>query len=317
MLSRVADSIYWMHRYIERAESYARFLTVNFNMSLDLPPQMQEQWGPLLTITDDMSNYLLHHPEVTKAGVIDFMTFDMRNPNSISSALYMARENARTVRESISVEMWEQINRVYLMMKDAGKGALQYTEDPRAFYKELINGCQLFNGIAAATISREEAWHFGRMGTFLERADKTSRLLDVKYHILLPHANTVGSPIDLLQWAALLRSVSAYSLYRKQFGLIRPDLVIEFLVLNRTFPRSIFFCVNTSLESLKEVSGPVLGRKYNTAEKLLGAMRSKVEYREIGEIFEKGVHEYLDLLQMEINQVSDAIFETFFSPTNH
>ncbi|MDP5169019.1 MAG: alpha-E domain-containing protein [Bacteroidia bacterium] len=317
MLSRVADSIYWMHRYIERAESYARFLTVNFNLALDLPPSMQEQWEPLLIITNDRDAYRLHYEKSDKAHVIDFMTFDSRNPNSILSSLNFARENARTVRENISVEMWEQVNKMYLMMKESSLGSDALREDPRGFYKEIINGCQLFMGITASTISRTDAWHFGRMGTFLERADKTSRLLDVKYHILLPTAGEVGTPIDLIQWAALLKSVSAYSIYRKEYGPITPGQVIEFLVLGRNFPRSIFFCVNTSLESLKEVSGVANGRKYNQAEKLLGAMRSKVEYREISEIIETGVHEYLDVIQVEINQVSNAIFDTFISPSFH
>ncbi len=317
MLSRVADSIYWMHRYIERAESYARFLTVNFNLALDLPPNMQEQWGPLLTITQDLEAYRKKYPEVQREAVIDFMTFDPDNLNSILSSLHSARENARSVRESISTEMWEQINRVYLMMKEANPRDSILAEDPRTFFKEIIQGCQLFFGITSSTISRSEAWHYGRLGTFLERADKTSRLLDVKYHILLPTANIVGSPIDLIQWSALLKSVSAYSICRKQFGLITPVKVIEFLVLDRRFPRSIFFCIDNSLDSIKALSGPSENRRYNLAEKLLGAMRSKLEYREISEIFDVGVHEYLDVIQVEVNQVSDAILQTFFSPNDH
>lgn len=314
MLSRVANSIYWMHRYIERAESYARFLTVNFNLALDLPPEMREQWEPLLTITNDLPEYRRHFDSVTRESVIEFMTFEEKNINSILSSINFARENARTVRERISVEMWEHINRLYLMIKTARTDERTLAHDPREFYNEIIRECQLFFGIAASTISRSEAWHFGRIGTFLERADKTSRLLDVKYHILLPNVKTVGSPIDLIQWASVLKSVSAYSIYRKEFGIILPEKIIEFMVLNRKFPRSIFFCIDTSLKSLQELSGPAEGRKYNRAEKYLGAMRNTLEYREVPEIFDQGIHEYLDLIQLEINQVSNAISETFFSP---
>lgn len=317
MLSRVADSIYWMHRYIERAESYARFLTVNFNLALDLPPSIQEQWQPLLTITRDNLAFQEYHGEITRDAVIDFMTFDKRNINSILSSIHAARENARSVRESISVEMWEQINRLYLKIKQAKTSTEALSEDPREFYGDIMRECQLFFGIAASTISRSEAWHFGRIGTFLERADKTSRLLDVKYHILLPNVNIVGSPIDLIQWASLLKSVSAYSIYRKEYGLILPENVIEFMVLSRKFPRSIFFCIDTSLKSLAELSGPATGRRYNKAEKLLGSMRSTLEYREVSEIIEMGVHEYLDDTQIEINAVSNSIFSTFFSPSVH
>ncbi len=314
MLSRVADSIYWMHRYMERAESYARFLTVNFNLALDLPPQAKEQWVPLLTITQDLQAFNQVHDHMDRDNVIEFLAFDSRNPNSILSSLNAARENARTVRERISVEMWEQINQMYLWMREEKSRQEAHKADPREFFSDLIRECQLFYGITASTISRTEAWHFGQLGTFLERADKTSRLLDVKYHILLPNVNTVGSPIDLIQWAALLKSVSAYSIYRKEFGIILPEHVIEFLVLGRNFPRSIFFCVDTALNSLRELSGPIGGRRYNRAEKLLGAMRHALEYREIGEIIDKGVHQSLDEIQIEINQVSDAIFDSFFSP---
>ena len=239
MLSRVADSIYWMHRYVERAESYARFLTVNFNLALDLPPNTPEQWIPLLTITNHIQEFNRYHTHKTRDLVIEFLTFDHRNPNSIAASLYAARENARSVRERISVEMWEQINKLYLKIKDSDAQQAALKEDPREFFVEIIRECQLFHGITASTISRSEAWHFGRLGTFLERADKTSRLLDVKYHILLPNVDTVGSPIDLIQWAALLKSVSAYSIYRKEYGIISPENVIEFLVLGRKFPRSI------------------------------------------------------------------------------
>jgi len=315
MLSRVADSIYWMNRYIERAENYARFINVNFNMGLDMPLGVQEQWGPLLEITQDIHAYRKKYGDYDKDHVIHFLAFDTDNANSIFSSIASARENARTVRERISTEMWEQVNRLYLLLKEPRFDSRQLAEEPRAFFREVISGIQAFRGITASTITRSEAWHFGRIGLFLERADKTSRLLDVKYHILLPSASDVGSAVDVLQWAALLKSVSAYSVCRRKYGYITPDHVIELLILDRRFPRSIFFCINEAFQSLREVSGNRTSYAYNLAEKGLGSMRMQLEYTDLQEIIREGVHEYLDKVQVDVINVSDAIFATFFSPT--
>ena len=315
MLSRVADSIYWMARYMERAENYARFINVTFNMALDLPPHMEEDWKPLLQVTQDAEGYHGKYGEaIEKNKVIRWLAFDAENPNSILNSLYNVRENARTVREVISSEMWEEINRLYLATKAFTEDNIRAMDDTSPFTTEIINGLHLIQGITASTISHSEAWHFGRLGRFLERADKTSRMLDVKYHILLPETGAVGTTIDLLQWVALLKSVSGYSVCRRQYGVVKPDNVIALLVLDDKFPRSIFFCIDhaqRSLEALLE-DGPRSGQP-SEAAKLLAKLHTELQYASVADIIEHGVHEFMDKVQLDIIGISNALWEQFFS----
>ena len=209
MLSRVADSIYWMSRYVERAENVARFIEVNLQLMLDAPDGQDQQWQPLVNITGDHEDFAKRCGAPTQPNVIEFLAFDPVNPNSILSCLRAARENARTVREIISSEMWLQLNKFYLMVNSAAENpkALSLLQE---FFSEVKNASHLFTGKAAATMTHGEAWHFARLGRALERADKTSRILDVKYFILLRSVEDVGTPFDDIQWAALLRSASAF-----------------------------------------------------------------------------------------------------------
>ena len=185
MLSRVANSIYWLSRYMERAENVARFIDVNLQMMLDLPTGSREQWHPLISISGDDAAFASHYPMPSRENVIKFLALDSENPNSIISCLRGARENARTIREAISSEMWEQVNTSYLTVIAAASDPL-LIHSPYSFFNEVKKASQLFDGITDATMLHEESWHFYRMGRLLERADKTSRLLDVKYYILLP-----------------------------------------------------------------------------------------------------------------------------------
>ena len=193
-----------------------------------------------------------------RSNVIQFLTFDAENPNSILSCLRAARENARSVREIISSEMWLQLNRFYLMVNSAAQesGGL---ENPQGFYDEVKQASHLFTGITDATMTHGEAWHFSRLGRMLERADKTSRILDVKYFLLLRSADEVGTPFDDIQWAAVLRSASAFEMYRKRHGRISPRGVVDFLMLDREFPRAIRFCLLAARDSLHAISGTPLG----------------------------------------------------------
>ncbi|NOT57649.1 MAG: alpha-E domain-containing protein, partial [Deltaproteobacteria bacterium] len=183
MLSRVADSLYWLSRYIERAENVARFIDVNLQLMLDLPAGASEQWKPLVITTGDDDLFAEHHTEATRENVVQFLTFDKENPNSIVSCLRAARENARSVREIISSEMWEQVNIFYLMVHDA-TAIPRVREAPYEFFREIRMASHLFEGLTNATMSHDEGWHFCRMGQLLERADKTSRMVDVKYFLL-------------------------------------------------------------------------------------------------------------------------------------
>lgn len=312
MLSRVANSIYWMARYMERAENIARFVDVNLHLILDGPVENKEQWEPLVIVSGDFEQFKDKYGFATKDNVINFLTFDRDNPNSIISSVSSARENARTVREVISSEMWAQINKFYYSLLDAEKASVAL-DTPYDFYNQIKMQSHLFIGTTDTTMSHGESWHFDQLGRLLERADKTSRILDVKYYLLLPRVEDVGTPIDNIGWAALLNSASAFEMYRKKFRRINPVDVALFLVLDLNFPRSIRYCLLKAQVSLHEITGTVIGTFTNKAERRLGRLRSDLDYANIDELISLGLHEFLDGFQTKLNGVGDAIFDTFFS----
>lgn len=312
MLSRVADSIFWLGRYTERAENYARFIDVNFNLSLDLPPGMKEQWQPLISASGDRDFYVsLNGEDFSREKAIYFLGFDERNQNSIASVVENARENARTIRENIPRESWEVINDLYYFIQEQRKKSIWKSEQPNEAFRQIKLRLQTLNGVSYDTVPRTQGWYFNTLGHYLERADKTSRMLDVKYHFLLPSLDDVGSPLDFLHWAALLKSVSAFNAYRQMHGKISPTHVVEYLVLNRYFPRSVLFCLNEAENCLHEISGSKRGYS-NPVEKLIGNLRSDMEYADVGDLFDKGLHEYLDNLQQQLNEISNEIYNQYF-----
>jgi uncharacterized alpha-E superfamily protein len=312
VLSRVADSIYWLNRYVERAENVARFIDVNLNLMLDFPIGVAEQWEPLVLTTGDLPLFQERYGQATAENVIQFLSFDSKYPNSILSCLRAARENARSIREIISREMWQQVNAFYLLVKEAAQG--QALSELHDFFTEVKMNSHLFAGVMDATMSHNEGWHFGQIGRLLERADKTARILDVKYFILLPSIKDVGTTLDEIQWMALLKSASAYEMYRKcGQHRITPTGVAEFLILNREFPRSIQFCLLQAERSLHQITGTPTGTWKNPVERALGRLHSELDYLTIEEIIQIGLHEFLDHLQQQMNGVGDKIFETFFA----
>ena len=242
------------------------------------------------------------------------MTFDVRNPNSILSCLLEARENARTIRESISKEMWEYVNQIYWTVKNAASESKSWElARYQGFLDNIKSGSQLFYGIVDSTITRGEAWHFGRVGRLLERADKTTRFLDVKYFTLLPEIDAVGSPLDLLLWSAVLKSVSAYNMFRQQHQIVNSTAIVNFLLLDKKFPRSVMHVIRQAELSLYEISGTAITNSYsNPAEKALSKLRSEIEFTEVKDIFDQGLHEFLDAFQEKNNRVGKAIFKTYF-----
>ncbi len=312
MLSRVADSIYWMSRSFERAENVARFIDVNLNLMLDSEVLEGAQWRPLIITSGDLPLFEASYGEATKESVIRFLTVDSHNPNSILSCVWSARENARSVREIISSEMWEQANRFYHLVLDAQDSDV-LLKNPHAFFTAVKMESHLFDGITGATLTRGEPWHFLRLGKMLERADKTSRILDVKYFFLLPSPDWVGSAIDGVQWAALLRSASSFEMYRKRHRRITPEKVANFLILDRFFPRAIAFCLFGAQESLRAITGTPENQYRNVAEQRLGQLTARLNYSDIEEIMKEGLHEFIDSLQFQLNRIDDAIRETFFA----
>jgi uncharacterized alpha-E superfamily protein len=311
MLSRVAGSIYWMFRYLERAQNIARFINADFNQFLEDQGNQGNLWSSLVAVTGDLEFFHEHYDQTTRENVIRFLTLDESYPNSILNCVSQARENARTVRESISSEMWEELNSLYLEVREFRNGEGR-TSDPYLFCKAVINSCYNFIGLFYSTMNRGDAWHFGRIGMLLERADKTSRILDVKYFVLLPDPSWVGSAYDNTQWAALLKAVSGLEMYRKAYRRINPKDVAEFLVFDRSFPRSILHCVHYAEDSLKVLSGTPRDGALNDAQRSLFRLRTDLETGTVAEAMDAGLHDYLDSLQNRLNQVDEAVFHVFF-----
>lgn len=320
MLSRVADAIYWMSRYVERAENIARFVDVNLHLALDFP-EAGEQWEPLVATTGDNELFKKKYGDgvAKRDHVLDFLTFDRESPNSILNCLLHARENARSVREIISSEMWEQVNHAYLMVMEAARSPARTISAPHDFYSQVKLASHTFVGTTYLTMSHTEAWHFGRLGRLLERADKTSRILDVKYFLLLPQPTDVGSTLDALHWGALLRSASAFEMYRKRFHAITPHKVVEFLLFDRKFPRAVRYCMLKAERSLHAITGAEIGTWTNGAERELGKLNSELAQADTTTILGRGLHEYIDDLQQRLNYVGQSVHETFIAmkPDDH
>ncbi len=311
MLSRVAAAIYWSARYVERAENVARFIDVNHHLMLDTPTQQRGNWESLVMTTGDQRLFETRYGKATPEAVTKFLTFDTEYPSSILSCVSQARENARTVREIISREMWQELNEFYLMVVSAARPKVS-PEDFSEFYARVKRAGIYFEGVTNATLSRGETWHFARLGRMLERADKTSRILDVKYFLLLPPGIGVGTTVDQLGWTALLNSASALQMYRQLHHVTSPSNVAKFLLLDRDFPRAIQHCVIEAQKSLHAVTGSLVGTYRNEAERLIGQLRASLAYEDIEQIMKGGLHEYVDGLQRQLNTIGDAVQTLFF-----
>jgi uncharacterized alpha-E superfamily protein len=312
MLSRVAESVYWMNRQIERAENVARAVETTLDLVLDGTIGHGRLWNALVCTFGEQDDFWARHGLADQAHVITFLAFDPRNPNSITSCLQSARENARTVREMISAPMWEEINKAHLYVRSAaGRADLH---NPREFLDEVKRASQLITGAADATMSHGEAWHFSRLGRLIERADKTSRVLDVE-HYFQPAGGGDDSEATAVQWSAVLESASALEMYRRQYGVVSRRHVAEFLIFDRFFPRAIHFCLLKAEESLLMVTGGAKGAYTNAAEQRLGRLRSKLDYGAIDEVLAgpDGLHGFVDGFQARLNRASDAIHDTFFA----
>lgn len=290
MLSRTADHLYWMARYTERAENLARILEVNYRMSL-LPqgPEIVEQgWIATLTIIGLMDSFKQRYDAVTPANAIAFMVFDRENSLSIYSCLRAARENARAVRGTLTSEIWETINATWLEMRVAG--TLASEAEVGNFFEWVKHRSHLTRGVIQGTMLRDEAWHFTWLGTYLERSDSTARILDVKYHLLLPRGEKAGGATDYYQWSALLHSVSAFEIYRRVYrDLITPRRVAELLVLRDDMPRSLHRCMSQVYTHLTAVHNAHSAE----TERRAGELRASLHFGRIEDIFELGLHEYL------------------------
>ncbi len=312
MLSRVANSIYWMSRYLERAENVARFVAVNVHLMLDLGlTRSSAQWQPLVITSGDEADFHKRYKDASDKNVITFLTFDLKNPNSILSCINAARENARTVRESISSEMWEQINELYHHVQRESRR--RKVDDLEAFYSYIRRSSHLITGLSEDTLSHDEGWHFARMGRMLERADKTARILDVKYFLLLPKVEYFDSPYDAVEWGAVLKSANAFDMYRKQFHRINYHDVADFMIFSLDFPRAMAFCVRSALKSLKAVTAEQGVPAVVEIQKLQDMLANT----SVDAVLAGGLHEFIDIFQFNLNIVDQAIYHSFFDHEAH
>jgi len=311
MLSRTADHLFWMARYMERAENTARMLDVNYQMSL-LPQSegaAERGWRGLLSISELTGDFAKRHGEVTPRSVMDYMVSDAANGSSIRSCLMAARENARAVRGSITSEMWEVLNSTWLEMQQMDEEKLE-AHGISMFFDWVKERSHLFRGVTFGTMHRDDAYDFARMGTHMERADSTARILDVKYHILLPSVKDVGGAVDYYQWSAVLRSVSAFEAYRKVYrDVITPLKLAELLILRDDIPRSLSFCLKQVCDSLGRVRNAQSDETIRSADLIHTGLREG----RISEIFAGGLHEYLTEFLESMHALSQDIQANFFS----
>ncbi|HRE18842.1 MAG TPA: alpha-E domain-containing protein, partial [Rhodocyclaceae bacterium] len=303
--------LFWMSRYIERAENLARLLDVTWQMSM--VPQSQaaanQNWNAVLALNSLDEAFAKRYREVNAENVLRFMVCDADNPSSIYASLRMARENAHAVRGTITTEMWETINATWLEMR--GQSFDQLGVSGIGEYFEWVKmRSSLSRGVTIGTLLQDEAFHFIRLGTLLERADNTARILDVKYHVLAPQDEEEGVT-DFYQWGALLRSVSAFEVYRKAYrDVITPERVAELLILRMDMPRSLHFCLNGVMKNL----GLVANRQSAETERLAGLLHSQLHYGRIEDILEQGLHEYLTDFMDRIYEIGDGISRNFLVP---
>src|SRR5258707_4882245 len=311
MLSRVASNLYWMSRYVERAENTARVLDVAWRMSLLVKePALQDQeWFAPLNITGTLFPFAGRHSEVCAREVLHFMALDHENPSSIFSCARHARENARAVRGAITSEMWEVLNSTWLEMQHMDEDKMD-ARGVSAFFDWVKERSHLFRGVTFGTMHRDDAYEFARLGTPMERADSTAPILDLKYHVLLPTVKDVGGAVDYYQWSAVLRSVAAFEAYRKVYrDVITPLKLAELLIVRDDIPRSLRFCLRQVFETLGHVQNAQSGETVRLAGQILAAL----QYGRISEIFSTGLHEYLTEFLESMQGLSADIQRSFFS----
>ena len=317
MLSRVAGSLYWMSRYLERAENQARLIDVNLQILLDFgqvcDETLKQHWVPVLKSSGDEELYFSLYETTDNESVTEFLTFRQDNPNSLISCISSARENARQVRDQSSAEMWEFLNDAYHFVQSADARKLWGHDGggASAFYDQIKRYSHLFQGITLSTFSRNEGFDFIEFGKYLERADKITRLLDIKYHILLPKVTDVGGAVDAAQWHAVLRSASALEGYRRFYVAdILFRKVVEFLIYEQSFPRSLCFCLK-QMETFIRLIANSRGMAESKTGRQFKSFLQRLEHMEVEEVFQQGLHEFLAEAQDVIAAVGDYTYGTF------
>jgi uncharacterized alpha-E superfamily protein len=310
MLSRVARNVYWLGRYVERAENTGRLINVNSNLLLDLPTSLTLGWQPLIAIMGSEELFKTYNVEANERNITKFLMLDPSNASSILSAIAQARENLRTTRDIVPSDVWEQLNDLYLYVNEqAEKGVNKRAR--YEFLKKVILGCQMVTGVTSGTMSRDAAYNFLRMGSFLERADMTSRILDVRTANLWQkqeQSNVNFTPFENIQWMSVLKSLTAYQMYRQHMRLrVRGEDVVKFLLQNKEFPRSLYYSLGVVERCLFNLP------KNDATLRNLARLQRKVQSANVQQILSDGkLHEFVDELQIALQTVHNCIATAYF-----
>mgnify|MGYP000123790063 CR=1 FL=1 len=309
MLGKTANGLFWMYRYMERAENTARLIETGQRIALTRLNQTDEEWLSVLQSADCLAGFKANHDDISRDLAVDWMLRSKDNPSSVVSSVNAARQNARLVRTAITGEVWEAVNSAYMALKKALARKVSERDLP-AVLRLIRHHAALVRGVTHGTMLRNDIYDFARLGTFMERADNTARILDVKYYVLLPSARSVGTSLDNVQWESILRSVSARGGFRMEYGAGGgPRQIADFLILDKRMPRSLAFCVSKLCHNLdylaKDAGGVVKAREK------AGALEDGLLSKDIGAIFEYGLHEFLQTMLKEFSGISRQIEEDF------
>ncbi len=308
MLSRVAETIYWIGRYQERAENTARLITVNTNLTLDLPAQVAPGWDALISLLGCNAAYAERHPEFTERRVANFLITDEANPSSIVSILSALRENARTIREILPREAWEAINSYYQTAVD-NKQTTTSRHGRHQYLQQIIAGSQLLTGLLAGSMSHDTAYHFLNLGRKLERADMTTRIIDVRSENPIPSDAPELSPFEDILWMSMLKSLSAYQMYRQHMQVrIRRLDVLKFLFQTESFPRSLSYCMENASFNLARLP------KNRVPMRQVKQITKKIEEMPLEKMDNQVLHEFIDEMQIMLGELHESIAKTYFPP---
>jgi len=308
MLSRVAENLYWMARYIERAENTARLVSVNAFLLLDLPRGIAPGWEPLIAITGSVKDFEARHKDYDERSVVKFLIGDPDSPSSILNALLMARENCRTVRDIVPSMAWEQLTELLLFARENVQSGVT-KKGRHAYLKRIIDASHMLHGMLASTMLRDAGYQFLRVGRSLERADMTTRIVDVRTENLLPEETTELRPFETIQWMSVLKSLSAYHMYRRKMQVqVRRSEALRFLFLDNEFPRSVLYCLNAVEEGLGAIEHD------RDAPRALRTLARKVARTKVQGLSHDALHDFIDELQVGLTGIHQRIAEVYFLP---
>ncbi len=309
MLGKTANGLFWLFRNIERSENTARMLDTGLRIALTRSSGDDEEWVSVLATAGALASFKQRHDTVTGAAVIDFLLRDKTNPSSVISVLESARNNARTVRTALTREVWETVNEAWLELDAALKPAIKQRELP-ALLESIRQQSARIRGALHGTMLRNDMYNFCRLGTFIERADATARILDVKYYVLLPSVSYVGSSLDNVQWESILRSVSAHRSYRWAYeDDYQASTIADFMILNSRMPRSLAFCYNKIVSNLGYLETDYDAR--HACHDHADAIRARLKGKEVEEIFDQGLHQFIQDFVRDNNRLGQLVDEAY------